>query len=51
VVGGIGGERPPMIGPVTEYVLKRAPSRVLITAPKSDGSVRETARGTAAKAI
>jgi APA family basic amino acid/polyamine antiporter len=48
VLGGIGGERPAMIGPVTEYVLKRAPSRVLITAPKSDGSARETAGGKAA---
>jgi APA family basic amino acid/polyamine antiporter len=38
VLGGIGGERPPQIGPVTEYVLRKAPSRVLITAPRSDGS-------------
>jgi APA family basic amino acid/polyamine antiporter len=38
VLGGIGGERPPQIGPVTEYVLKKAPSRVLITAPKTDGA-------------
>jgi APA family basic amino acid/polyamine antiporter len=45
VLGGIGGERPEMIGPVTEYVLKRAPCRVLITAPKSDGSRRESAGG------
>jgi APA family basic amino acid/polyamine antiporter len=45
VLGGIGGERPDMIGPVTEYVLKRAPCRVLITAPKSDGSRRESAGG------
>jgi APA family basic amino acid/polyamine antiporter len=37
VLGGIGGERPPQIGPVTEYVLKKAPCRVLITAPKTDG--------------
>jgi basic amino acid/polyamine antiporter, APA family len=50
VLGGIGGERPDMIGPVTEYVLKRAPSRVLITAPKTDGSVRESAGAKAAKA-
>jgi APA family basic amino acid/polyamine antiporter len=51
VLGGKGGERPDMIGPVTEYVLKRAPSRVLITAPKSDGSVRETAGGKPVRAI
>ncbi|HEX2129665.1 MAG TPA: universal stress protein [Solirubrobacterales bacterium] len=38
VLGGIGGERPPQIGPVTEYVLKKAPTRVLITAPKTDGA-------------
>jgi basic amino acid/polyamine antiporter, APA family len=49
VLGGIGGERPEMIGPVTEYVLERAPTRVLITAPKSDGSLRETAGGRSAK--
>jgi hypothetical protein len=40
-----------MIGPVTEYVLKRSPSRVLITAPKSDGSARQTAGGTAAESL
>jgi len=45
VLGGIGGQRPDRIGPVTEYVLKRAPCRVLITAPKSDGSPREAAAG------
>jgi hypothetical protein len=50
VLGGIGGERPDQIGPVTEYVLKRASSRVLITAPKSDGSARETAGATPPKA-
>ena len=33
IFGGIGGERPPEIGPVTEYVLRRAPCRVLLTAP------------------
>jgi APA family basic amino acid/polyamine antiporter len=37
VLGGIGGERPPQIGPVTEHVLKKAPCRVLITAPKTEG--------------
>jgi APA family basic amino acid/polyamine antiporter len=49
VLGGIGGQRPEMIGPVTEYVLKRAPSKVLITAPKSDGSLRESASGKAGR--
>jgi APA family basic amino acid/polyamine antiporter len=41
--GGVGGARPAEIGPVTEYVLRRAPCRVLITAPRSDGSRRERA--------
>lgn len=33
ILGGIGGHRPEEIGPVTEYVLSRAPCRVLVTAP------------------
>jgi basic amino acid/polyamine antiporter, APA family len=33
VLGGIGGSRPPEVGKVTEYVLKKAPCRVLLTAP------------------
>jgi APA family basic amino acid/polyamine antiporter len=33
ILGGIGGARPEEIGEVTEYVLKRAPCRVLLTAP------------------
>jgi basic amino acid/polyamine antiporter, APA family len=36
VLGGIGGHRPAEIGPVTEYVLSRAPCRVLVTAPVGD---------------
>ncbi len=38
VLGGIGGHRPEEIGPVTEYVLSRAPCRVLVTAPVGDGT-------------
>ena len=39
VLGGIGGSRPPEIGEVTEYVLRKAPCRVLVTAPPaSDGA-------------
>jgi len=38
VLGGIGGHRPNEIGPVTEYVLSRAPCRVLVTAPMGDPS-------------
>jgi basic amino acid/polyamine antiporter, APA family len=33
VLGGVAGSRPSEIGPITEYVLKKAPCRVLITAP------------------
>ena len=43
VLGGIGGSRPAEIGPVTEYVLRRAPCRVLVTAPKDEGSQLEAA--------
>ena len=45
MLGGIGGSRPAEIGPVTEYVLRRAPCRVLVTAPKTDGSRRAAADG------
>ena len=34
-LGGIGDYRPDEIGPITAYVLKRAPCRVLLTAPRS----------------
>jgi basic amino acid/polyamine antiporter, APA family len=40
ILGGVGGSRPAEIGPVTEYVLQRAPCRVLITAPATDGGGR-----------
>jgi basic amino acid/polyamine antiporter, APA family len=33
ILGGIGAARPAEIGEVTEYVLKKAPSQVLLTAP------------------
>ncbi len=36
ILGGIGGARPEEIGEVTEYVLKRAPCRVLLTAPPEE---------------
>jgi basic amino acid/polyamine antiporter, APA family len=36
VLGGIGGARPEEIGQITEYVLKKAPCRVLLTAPPED---------------
>ncbi|UJA20398.1 amino acid permease [Thermoleophilia bacterium SCSIO 60948] len=37
ILGGIGGSRPDEIGPVTEYVLRRAPCRVILTAPPDPG--------------
>lgn len=32
-LGGVGASKPPEIGAATEYVLKKAPCRVLLTAP------------------
>jgi APA family basic amino acid/polyamine antiporter len=37
ILGGLGGARPEEIGEVTEYVLKKAPCRVLLTAPPEEG--------------
>jgi basic amino acid/polyamine antiporter, APA family len=36
IFGGIGAARPDEIGAVTEYVLQKAPCRVLLTAPPAD---------------
>ncbi len=36
ILGGIGGARPAEIGEVTEYVLSKAPCRVLVTAPPEE---------------
>ncbi len=33
IFGGIGGTKPPEVGAATEYVLKKSPCRVLLTAP------------------
>ena len=33
VLGGVRGAKPAEVGPVTEYVLRHAPCRVLLTAP------------------
>ncbi len=35
ILGGVGGSRPEEIGPITEYVLRKAPCPVLLTAPPS----------------
>jgi basic amino acid/polyamine antiporter, APA family len=37
-IGGIGAAKPAEIGAATEYVLKKAPCRVLLTAPPEPGS-------------
>jgi APA family basic amino acid/polyamine antiporter len=42
VLGGVGGSRPAEIGPITEYVLKKAPCRVLITASPEVGRPSES---------
>ena len=44
VLGGIGAARPDEIGPVTEYVLKKAPCRVLLTAPPEDAPPDDATR-------
>jgi APA family basic amino acid/polyamine antiporter len=36
VLGGIGASRPEEVGKVTEYVLRKAPCRVLLTAPPEE---------------
>ena len=38
-LGGIGGARPAEIGAATEYVLKKAPCRVLLTAPPETADI------------
>jgi APA family basic amino acid/polyamine antiporter len=38
ILGGIGAARPDEIGRVTEYVLKKAPCRVLVTAPPEEAA-------------
>jgi APA family basic amino acid/polyamine antiporter len=41
ILGGIGGARPEEIGEVTEYVLRKAPCRVLLTAPPEEEPKKE----------
>jgi basic amino acid/polyamine antiporter, APA family len=45
ILGGIGGARPDEIGEVTEYVLKKAPSRVLLTAPPEEEPTQDEEPG------
>ena len=50
ILGGIGAARPDEIGRVTEYVLRKAPSRVLLTAPPEEevaDAANEDAEGAA----
>jgi APA family basic amino acid/polyamine antiporter len=47
VLGGVGGSRPPEIGEVTEYVLRKAPCRVLLTAPPERDSEGAASLGAA----
>jgi APA family basic amino acid/polyamine antiporter len=41
-IGGVGGAKPAEIGAATEYVLKKAPCRVLLTAPPETSDAPET---------
>jgi APA family basic amino acid/polyamine antiporter len=41
-IGGIGAAKPAEIGAATEYVLKKAPCRVLLTAPPEASEVPDT---------
>ncbi len=41
-IGGIGAAKPAEIGAATEYVLKKAPCRVLLTAPPETPAAAET---------
>jgi APA family basic amino acid/polyamine antiporter len=42
MLGGRGDSRPPEIGEVTEYVLRKAPCRVLLTAPPEPADKRSS---------
>lgn len=48
ILGGVGAARPAEIGPATEYVLKKSPVRVLLTAPRE--GKRRFGKGQAAPA-
>ncbi len=43
VLGGIGAPRPDEVGRVTEHVMRKAPCRVLLTAPPTDSGPGEAA--------
>jgi APA family basic amino acid/polyamine antiporter len=41
IFGGVGGTKPPEVGAATEYVLKKSPCRVLLTAPPASTEAEE----------
>lgn len=43
IIGGIGAAKPAEIGAATEYVLKKAPCRVLLTAPPETSGASDSA--------
>ncbi len=47
IFGGVGGTKPPEIGAATEYVLKKSPCRVLLTAPPESALKQEADEGAA----
>jgi len=49
VLGGIGAARPAEVGAATEYVLKKAPCRVLLTAPPEGAEADDNAGPEAAE--
>jgi APA family basic amino acid/polyamine antiporter len=48
-LGGIGAAKPAEIGAATEYVLKKAPCRVLLTAPPEDAQGQRIAASSVAR--
>jgi APA family basic amino acid/polyamine antiporter len=48
-LGGIGAAKPAEIGAATEYVLKKAPCRVLLTAPPEDAQGQRASEPSAAR--
>ena len=49
VLGGLAGARPKELGEITAYVLEKAPCRVLVTAPPSEGGIDSLDRGPRAR--
>ena len=45
IFGGVGGTKPPEVGAATEYVLKKSPCRVLLTAPPASAIEEVEAEG------